>query len=384
MAACFLPLAAADAAPRLLSLHQGLAGRGPARSGRVVSGRPSPVFVVMASIGDVRAAYLALGVAVCVGAYLSRVIAKQYAFFMTANDRLRVRTVRRWQRLWSAIPTRPGPAACLPEISDYSGASRSSPSPTPSASGPCSWPSRRRSPGTPEPSASRRSSWPCRSLWVAPGRPRGRPGRAVLAVASGVVAGPRHLVLLQPPPDPGRGGLPLPDAADEEPRRPGPRGLRLARPLRHRHPLGRDRLARAAELARGPRSATGDADARGPEDPRRGRAVPDGKLTSPHEKIFMEQLPPEEQDAYRERLREQAARRRRSEPEPQRAGARRIRPRSLGSSGPRSPLCSAVLLGPPLAFFLVFWFVSGRLLTAYYDALEAPGAYAQSTTKPVG
>src|SRR5215210_5891107 len=41
------------------------------------------------------------------------------------------------------------------------------------------------------------------------------------------------------------------------------------------------------------------------------------------------------------------------------------------------------LFGPTLAFFLVFWFVAGRLLTAYYDALEAKDAYEVSeTTSP--
>ncbi len=94
MAACFLPLA-------LLTL--GLA------FSRYIKGWPVGirliqsvsyvtiffVCVLMSFIGDVRTAYLVFGAAVCLAAYLSRVIAKQYAFFMTANDRLRVRTVRR-------------------------------------------------------------------------------------------------------------------------------------------------------------------------------------------------------------------------------------------------------------------------------------------------
>ena len=75
-------------------------------------------FAATSLIGNIWAAYFAFGGAVIIAACFSRVIAQQYAFYMTANERLRVRTVRRWQGFWKSFPRLSGPRF-LPEISAH-------------------------------------------------------------------------------------------------------------------------------------------------------------------------------------------------------------------------------------------------------------------------
>lgn len=66
-----------------------------------------------------QAAYLIpFGAAVAFAALLSHLITKQVCFFMSVNERIQLRKVRRWQRFWGYIGTRLTPRLC-PEVLSY-------------------------------------------------------------------------------------------------------------------------------------------------------------------------------------------------------------------------------------------------------------------------
>jgi hypothetical protein len=65
-----------------------------------------------------RAYLLIFGVAIAGAALLSHFITLQACFFMAVNERLRLRTVRRYQRYWWFVPTLKTPRRC-PEIAAY-------------------------------------------------------------------------------------------------------------------------------------------------------------------------------------------------------------------------------------------------------------------------
>lgn len=386
VAACFLPLA-------LLMLVFALSRyiRGWPVGVRIISAvshvMTFVVFVVMSFIGDVRTAYLAFGAAVCLAAYLSRVIAKQYAFFMTANDRLRVRTVRRWQGVWFEYPRlKFRGTRFLPEISDHT---RSFPLlllPYAFGFGALIF--------------SERSTL----AWYA-----GTIGVTAFIVAVPVVWFAASDLGFSPPAPflhsvhvcwrglvtwfcynyhqtPAAGVFQFPTRWT---RNPHIRNLAVfcslsmfaiaalsAATVAPRNSL-RSFATRPAASPRKP-SPPREYSPPVPQYERNGaRILPQGRIL-PHEKIYMEQLPKEEQDRYRERL----MKRRLAEED--RAVAKHWRPSHyLGDNWlPRFVFTVAFCFAAPLpAFFAVYWFVSGRLLNAYYDALEAPGGHAQSTTK---
>lgn len=75
--------------------------------------------LLMQLVTDQESAYLFLfGPAVLFSAYLTHVIATQFAFYMTVNDQLKRRTVRRWQCYWRLVTTAVTPKRC-PEIAGY-------------------------------------------------------------------------------------------------------------------------------------------------------------------------------------------------------------------------------------------------------------------------
>jgi hypothetical protein len=91
----------------------------------------------------------------------------------------------------------------------------------------------------------------------------------------------------------------------------------------------------------------------------------------PHEKIYMEELPLGERRAYLDQVR--ARREESSTPVP--SQSRHEFKLSLSLL-----LVPALwLLGPFSTLFSIFWFTAGRVLTVYYDALEAEDAFEAST-----
>ena len=334
------------------------------------------LFAALASITEVRTAYIALGVAIGFGAYLSHVIAKQYVFFMTANERLRVRIVKRWQGFWSASSAWKA-KRFLPELSAYT------------------------------------ASFPLLIVPYAVGfgallgaeQSMLSPFAGAIAVAAFLVTLPVLWILL--------GHLRIAPAAPLRRslwvtwralvtwfcynRHQTPAAGVFRFPTRWvRNPYYRDlavyasftllalAILSAASLSpegavRGLKSTAGDmwTGLSAPE-PTRGRD--ELQPFSPKERLVLEHLPPGKQDAYRRAI---LARRK--------ANAERARAAHLELShlAPTAWLVTSALsillclLGPPLAFFLVFWFIAGRLLTAYHEALEAPDAYEQSPSKSV-
>ncbi|MEJ7637237.1 MAG: TraM recognition domain-containing protein [Singulisphaera sp.] len=203
-----------------------------------------------------------------------------------------------------------------------------------------------------------------------PRRPPVRPGRPLRAVDPGRGSGPRHVVQLQPARDPGRGRLPLPDPVDAEPPLPISRRLRLVRLLRIA-------ILSAASLT--PAAVARDSDDRGGRrGPILGRSPRSPRNSRPTSDAWSSSRPRSGLVTWTglERRRDDASR----------ARAARL---SVSHLAPTAWLISSALsillcvLGPPSAFFLVFWFIAGRLLTAYHDALEAPDASEQSLTKSV-
>ncbi len=331
------------------------------------------VIVVMSFIGDVRAAYLAFGAAVCFAAYLSRVIAKQYAFFMAANDRLRVRTVRRWQGVWFEYPRlKFRGTRFLPEVSDHA---RSFPLLLlPYACGFVALILAERS----------ALAWYAGAIGIA----------AFIATVPVVWFAASDLGFTPHAPffhsvhvcwrglvtwfcynyhqTPAAGVFQFPTRWT---RNPNIRNLAVFCSL--------SMFAMTALSAGtvGSRNGLRNLMNRPASSPRRySPPEPSENATRilPHEKIFMEQLPEAEQGSYRQRLLD---RRRQEEA---RASAKRWSPsHHLGDDWLiRFAFTVAFCFAAPLpALFVVYWFVSGRLLTAYYDALEAPDGHQQSTEK---
>jgi len=327
------------------------------------------VFVVLSLIGDVWAAYFAFGGALVLAAYLSRVIAKQYAFFMTANERVGRRAVRRWQGFWFTFPKLRGPRF-LPEISAHT------------------W------------------SFPLLALAYVFGfgalilAERSDYGRfaGAISVTAFLVALPVAWLLL--------GDLRLTAPA------PLLRSVRVCWKAlvtwvcynRHqtpaagvfrfptkwtRYPFLRDlavyvavgtfAMAILSALTAVSSDFGGNVATRLWDIPASVMRPGKGPVALlPYEQTFMEQLPESERAAYQERVKERRTQ------EEQRARSKRLSLEAFTEAWVLRTVfalafCSVV---PLIAFFAVFWFVSGRILTAYYDALEAPGGYQQSTTTP--
>jgi hypothetical protein len=373
-------------------------------------------FLVMSAIQNNVTAYLALGVAVGYAALHSHSIAKQYAYFITANVRVRVRTTRRWQRLWSAIPRSKGPRR-LPEIAAYSWsfplllvpyasgfvallvAEQTTLSRFSGAIGvatflatiPTLWIILGDLGAAPTVPFFRTIwvSWRALVTWFCYNRHQ-TPAAGVFRFPTSRFQSPAHrdratfytlglfaIAILSAaslsPTDVTRDYSSLTEgrrsSAEEEQTvyiGISPEDLPPGRDL---DSGGEEQESRPGRRARMPAIHNYASD-----------DLTSEVMVQLDEAPFLEQLPAEQKRAYLQVL---ASRR---VEEVKQAEANRI---SISDLVPMTwVICSALsillcLFGPTLAFFLVFWFVAGRLLTAYYDALEAKDAYEVSeTTSP--